>query len=113
MKRFKKSEYSENFDDGIIEAQNEMIENGLPEIIEEVVNEPEVIAKELAKGIVIDCEKLNVREKPNKDSKVLYILDKSSEVKVDKEAPTAPDFVKVITVTGLEGYCMSKYILVM
>lgn len=112
MKRFKKLEDSEIFNDGIIEAQNEAIENGLVEAIEEVVNEPEVV-KELAKGIVIDCEKLNVREKPNKDSKVLYILDKSSEVKVDKEAPTAPDFVKVITVTGLEGYCMSKYILVM
>lgn len=112
MKRFRKPEIKEEFNDGIVEAQNEAIENGLTKAIEEIANEPEESVEEFATGIIVNCEKLNVREKPYKESKAIYVLDKSSEVKVDMKAHTTEDFVKVVTVSGVEGYCMSKYIFI-
>lgn len=98
----KKSENNEELNNENVENQNG---------VEEVVNEPEVV-NQFSTGVIVRCEKLNVREKPNKEAKVLYILDRSSEVKIDTTASTTPDFYKVITASGVEGYCMAKYILV-
>lgn len=110
MKRFKKSEDSELFNDGIVEAQNEAIENGIVETIEEEVNEPEEIVKKVSSGVVVGCTKLNVRERPSTEAKVLCTVNKSETVLIDTEALTTPDFLKIITASGVEGYCVEKYI---
>ena len=107
----KKSENNKNINDVVTEEKEEMINNGVVEDIEEISsNETEETVINLRKGIVIGCEKLNVREKPSKDSKALCIINKSEEVEIDMDAHVTSDFYKVITATGVEGYCMSKYI---
>lgn len=72
--------------------------------VDEVVEETKEII-----GVVSNCEKLNVRSNPDKDSDVLYTLNKGNEVMIDKEASTS-EFYKVITGAGLEGYCMKQFI---
>ena len=60
-------------------------------------------------GYVTDCVKLNVREAASKDSNALCEIILNSKVIVDEENSTE-DFYKVITETGVEGYCMKQYI---
>lgn len=61
-------------------------------------------------GVVTDCLQLRVRSTP----KVTYdntvtVIDALSEVEVDEEASTE-DFYKVCTASGIEGFCMKKFI---
>lgn len=60
-------------------------------------------------GIVTDCMRLNVREGPDEDAKVVAIIDCLSQVTVDLDGST-DDFCKVHTPDGIEGFCMKKYI---
>lgn len=60
-------------------------------------------------GIVTDCFSLNVREKPNKNAAIISELKVSSEVMIDEEGSTR-DFYKICTATGIEGFCMKKFI---
>ena len=59
-------------------------------------------------GKLRDCGKLNVRAEPSVDAKVLCRIDKNSEVIVEKSESTK-DFYKICTSSGVEGYCMKKY----
>lgn len=59
-------------------------------------------------GKIRDCDKLNVREESNINSKVLCKLDKTSEVEIDKTKSTR-EFYKISTSSGVSGYCMKKY----
>ena len=76
----------------------------------EVVNDTPVVEEKVTVyiGKIRDCDKLNVREEPTMDSKVLCKLDKLSEVQVDKSNSTK-DFYKILTSKGVSGYCMKKY----
>jgi uncharacterized protein YgiM (DUF1202 family) len=76
----------------------------------EVVNDTPAVEEKVAVyiGKIRDCYKLNVREEPTMESKVLCKLDKLSEVQVDK-ANSTRDFYKIVTATGVNGYCMKKY----
>lgn len=115
---FKKSEKEEVFNDGIEEMKNEAIENGLVESIEEIAAESnDEVKPSTVAGVVTGCEKLNVREKALIDSKVLCVINKGEEVQVDltvkgQPVPSDVSFYKVCTVSGIEGYCMTKYIAV-
>lgn len=77
---------------------------------EESVEETKPIA-EPVHGVVIDCAKLNVRELPNPNAPVVTIIKVSSKVLVD-ETESTEDFYKVYTETGVDGYCMKKFIAV-
>lgn len=70
----------------------------------------EVNAEGNLTGVVSGCEKLNLREKASKDSTVLLILDKDTELTIDTAVSTTEDFYKVCTSSGVEGYCMKKFI---
>lgn len=59
-------------------------------------------------GKIQNCGKLNVRENPSVEAKAICRLDKNSEVEIDKAGSTT-DFYKVYTSSGVEGYCMKKY----
>lgn len=76
----------------------------------EVINDTPVIEEKVTVyiGKIRDCDKLNVREEPTIDSKVVCKLDKLSEVQIDKSNSTR-DFYKILTSTGVNGYCMKKY----
>ena len=77
--------------------------------IETVVEETPVAEKH---GVVTDCVRLNVREAPNIESNVVCEIDCSSDMIVYEEESTE-DFYKVCTATGVEGYCMKKYITIL
>lgn len=62
-------------------------------------------------GVVTDCLKLNIRQRPYKDSEVVAIAACLDELSIDIEASTN-DWYAVCTVTGIEGFCMKKFVAV-
>lgn len=60
-------------------------------------------------GTVVNCAKLNVRVKADVASNVVCILDAASEIEINV-AKSTKDWVSVCTATGIEGYCMRKFI---
>ena len=60
-------------------------------------------------GVVVDCAKLNIREEPSTDAEVVCVLDVMSEIKIDV-AKSNNEWLKVCTATGIEGYCMRKFV---
>ena len=87
-------------------------------IVEEAAAEPldqtikETPKKESKVGVVSNCQKLNLRRSPLKDSDGTNIITElltGVAVVIDEDEST-PDFYKVITESGLEGYCMRQFI---
>lgn len=62
-------------------------------------------------GVVTDCLKLNIRQRPYKDSEVVAIVACLDELSIDIEASTN-DWYAVCTVAGIEGFCMKKFVAV-
>lgn len=85
----------------VADIQNVVIED-------EVVNEEQKEEKVI--GVVCNCEKLNVRKKPNVKSEVAAIIGKGVEVEIINSDSTE-DFYSVRGVNQfVNGYCMKKYI---
>jgi uncharacterized protein YgiM (DUF1202 family) len=108
MKMGKVKNYSKMF-----EAENQESITDPTSIPEEVaVTEEPVTPKKKVKkikGVVIGCAKLNVREHPSTESTVLCTVPASSEVRVVANEKH-DEWYHVFTETGVEGYCMKKYI---
>jgi uncharacterized protein YgiM (DUF1202 family) len=66
-------------------------------------------SEEIKIGLVSNCKKLNVREKPTVESPVVCEIDCQTELMVDEKESTE-EFYKVYTVAGIEGFCMKKFI---
>ena len=62
-------------------------------------------------GIVTGCIKLNIRKAASPTAEVLGLIEEGSEVQINNDFD-APDFYKVSAATGLEGFCMKKFITV-
>ena len=60
-------------------------------------------------GVVTECLCLNVRKTPSPDGDVVNIIDYHTDVMVDLERST-DEFYKIGTATGVNGFCMKKYI---
>ena len=60
-------------------------------------------------GIVTNCGSLNVREEPKSDANIIGKINCLSEVMIEDEGSTG-DYYKICTVSGIEGFCMRKYI---
>lgn len=76
----------------------------------EITTEAEEPAKkEKVLGTVVNCPRLRVREHPSINAVVAAEIDEGSEVVINEDKSTE-EFYSVITVTGLEGYCMKDYI---
>lgn len=84
--------YQTNIQDTETEKTNE-------EIIEEV------------KIGVVNCNKLNVREEPSLDSTIVCEVNSQTELMID-ENESNDEFYKVFTASGIEGFCMKKFIAV-
>lgn len=74
----------------------------------EVFEQEPVVQKTLS-GVVIDCDRLNIRESPKKDAAVVCTIPRGTVVTVDK-TESARGFYKVCLVSGIEGFCMKQYI---
>ena len=71
------------------------------------VEEVKLKEPEIKKGIVINCELLNVRKEPNTDSDIIKVINHGDEVNIIKEdkGVMSADFHKTT-----DGYVMKKYI---
>ena len=78
-------------------------------VIKTVEEEPEVVVPETVTGIVSGCNRLNVRVAPVANATVICAIDQGSEVSI-AEGYSTDEFYKVYTASGVEGYCMKKYI---
>ena len=67
----------------------------------------EVKEPEIKKGIVRNCELLNVRKEPNTDSDIIKVINHGDEIDIIKEDKgiISADFYKTT-----DGYVMKKYI---
>lgn len=74
-----------------------------------VEKEETVVENNTSTGVVFNCQKLNVRKKASPASEVLGVIDADSEVIIDLDKSTK-SFYKVTTESGIEGFCMTKYI---
>lgn len=62
-------------------------------------------------GVVTDCLKLNIREKPSKDSRVVTVVTCLDELEIDM-GDSNDDWYAVCTATGIKGFCMKKFVAV-
>lgn len=74
-----------------------------------VPNENPVLEEKTIIGIVSNCAKLNVRENPTKACEVKCVLNSGTEVIIDIEKSTNTWYY-VTTPSGIEGYCMTQFI---
>ena len=81
-----------------------MSDKGVIKIVEKV---EEVKEPEIKKGIVRNCELLNVRKEPNTDSDIIKVINHGDEINIIKEDKRimSADFYKTT-----DGYVMKKYI---
>lgn len=89
------------------------VEDQVEEVVEEVVEETVEVETEVEPtpiiGVVTGCEKLNVRIAAFKTARVRCVIDESSKIQIDEKEST-DEFYKVVTESGVEGYCMKEYI---
>ena len=86
----------------------EEVEEGKEMLDKDVTNNvKEVKEPEIKKGIVRNCELLNVRKEPNTDSDVIKVINRDDEINIIKEDKgiMSADFYKTT-----DGYVMKKYI---
>lgn len=60
-------------------------------------------------GVVVGCEKLNVRKEPSINSDVVFQFPCNMEVEIFIDKSTE-DWFYVCNAAGIEGFCMKKYI---
>ena len=84
---------------------NEVVEPEVKETVAEEVKEEPVLAQP---AVVVNCSKLNVRKKPDIESKVVCILNVGDEVGIIGSLDKT--FYEVKLANGTEGFCMKKYI---
>lgn len=100
-------------DISVTETKQEVIENQEP--LKKVDESAIIQNPELSKpaepiiGIVTNCVRLNVRETPIITAKILSEVDANSKLMIDKTESTE-EWFKVYTETGIEGFCMKKFI---
>ena len=92
------------------------ITSGIPEVpavakvAEVTIVEPEAPAEsETKNGVVCNCAKLNVREKPVVGSRVVSIIDADTKLTVTTDESFGI-FYKICTASGVEGYCIKDYV---
>lgn len=76
-----------------------------PEVTEKVKPKAKVI-----KGVVANCERLNVRTNPSLNAAVDVVIDKGTEVEVTGSNGDFYSVRKGTTTKGFYGWCMKKYI---
>lgn len=78
-------------------------------VIEPVAAPAPAPAPKTTTGVVFGCSKLNVRVEPETTADIACIIDANSEVKIDR-ANSTKDWFKVTTASGVDGYCMRKFV---
>lgn len=96
---------NKNFNHEEMVAKNE---ETVQEVHDEIIKE--IVTPVTTKTGVVNCEKLNVREKASIKSGVLCVINKNEEITIHRTENESEDFYRVSTSSGIEGYCMKKFI---
>lgn len=64
---------------------------------------------ETVTGMVVGCSKLNVRAEADLFADIVCVLDNRSEIAIDVNKSNR-DWFYICTATGIEGYCMRKFV---
>lgn len=101
---------NENYAAPAVEEETKTVE---PVVEPTVQIEPKVVETEpeavTVTGVVVNCVKLNVRAKADATAEVICVLNAASEIEINVDKSTA-EWFSVCTATGIEGYCMRKFI---
>lgn len=93
--------------------ENKIYENSILDEQTENVKEQEVeLCDDTARnaiGVVTDCLKLNIREKPSKGSRVVAIVTCLDELEISM-SDSNDEWYAVCTAAGIEGFCMKKFV---
>lgn len=73
--------------------------------------EMEATQKEPVLGLISDCANLRVRKEPDDKAEVLGTIPVDTEVMIDEDESTR-EFYKIYTDSGLEGFCMRRFVTV-
>ena len=100
-------------EDTVIAAEEEAVANNT----ESAVGEIELVAETVetvvlpatVTGTVVNCTKLNIRANPSATANVVCILEVNSEMQIDV-SKSNNEWFSVCTATGIEGYCMRKFV---
>lgn len=65
--------------------------------------------KKYLRGIVANCQFLNIREKPSLSGDILGTIPNGSSVKID-ESDSDSEFYKVSTKDNINGFCVRAFI---
>ena len=96
-----------------------------PEVEEEIMAQPALTIEEIAeqepeetvappvepKTGIVTANKLNIRSLPSANASVAAVVDKNAQLMLDPEYETV-EWYKVYTASGIEGYCMKKFVTV-
>lgn len=77
--------------------------------VEELLEIEDAVEEETVVGVVIGCEKLNIRKGPAINSDVLCTVPVNAVLVIDVNESTN-EWYSVITESGCNGYCMKKYV---
>lgn len=77
--------------------------------VEELLETEDAVEEETVVGVVIGCEKLNIRKGPAINSDVLCTVPVNAVLVIDMNESTN-EWYSVITESGCNGYCMKKYV---
>lgn len=105
----KMSKKRRNETEEIIPQPIEAVEPVEPVTEEPVVDTPE---PEKLEGVVSGCAQMYVRSGASVDAEPLGVIRCDTKVQI-YEAESTDDFYSVCTETGLEGFCMKKFISVL
>lgn len=92
-----------------LEMEEKIVERKQPVAYDKVERKPSekvTTNAQSSKGFVDNCSKLNVRENPNIDAKVLTILNKGDKVQINSEN----DGWYSVVYKGVSGFCTKEYI---
>lgn len=70
---------------------------------------PIEVLPETVTGIVANCAKLNIRSEPDITSDIVCVLSVTSEIEINVNESNN-EWFKICTATGVEGYCMRKFV---
>lgn len=96
-----------------ISTENAMAEKDVnPEVNNEVnagSDNAEKVEKPVVTGVVVKCEKLNVRKSPSLNAEKICVINAGTEVTISSKEG-GRDFYAVTLPDGTKGFCMKKYI---
>ena len=77
----------------------------------ENVNETKEVKQEpvMTIGVVANCNKLNIRKKPDFNADVVGMVDVGTVLTINVTGSTE-DFYKVRTKSGMFGFCMKEFV---